>query len=147
MTSLIISHVVIAIIAVGAIAGIIKMPKKSKIVPIIALIDFSQNILQTEASIIAPNSGYKMYRKRMQLAKNILQGDTSVLYTAAIFVATLAPDIVINSQDNYRWLIMDNPTGRNIFECEFQYSSLNIATSLELQIFSKLAGVCQEDLL
>lgn len=38
MTYLIISQVVVAIIAAGAIAGIIKMPKKSKIVPIIALI-------------------------------------------------------------------------------------------------------------
>lgn len=111
-----------------------------------ALVEFAQNVLKNETPIVSPDPGYKAYEKRMALAAEIILAPDLYKEAGARLVAACQPDIEINEQATYRYLIQDNPSNRNVFENEFSNAGgFQGSVAIDRQMFSQLAGVDLSD--
>jgi hypothetical protein len=110
-----------------------------------AILVYATEILNNESPVIAPNAGWKYSQKRIALAQQVLSNPDTFVEKATFFLATIHPSIVIDNQDNFRYLVMDNPMSQNFCVAEVTYGSYNSAKQGR-SIWDNLAGVSQVDL-
>jgi hypothetical protein len=117
-----------------------------------AMLSYAAQILKDESPIVAPNQGYQMYAKRMSLANQVVQtfsADSIAPWAkrGATIVAMIQPDVVLNEQATFRYMLQDNPTGRNCMESGFDLFQWNVQSNTSgRQMWDTLAGVTQLDL-
>lgn len=114
---------------------------------------YAANTVLRETAIVAPNAGYKMYRKRQALAQKVLNGDaTQEVRSFAILVNNNSDfsSARVQAENNglplYRFLLSDNPTGVNAAATRAEVATWSAGAAGET-IFDGLAGVTNEDLL
>jgi hypothetical protein len=113
---------------------------------------FATQLLKDEKAISAPNQGYQMYAKRIAFANLVMQSyspDSISQWAkrAATLIAIIQPDIVLNEQATFRYLLQDNPMGRNCMETEFALFQWNQQGETSgRQLWDTLSGVSQLDL-
>lgn len=115
-----------------------------------ALINFAQDVLRNETPIIAPNTGYLGYQKRISLSKRIInniENEQELVNRACWFIIHNFEQIIDDIGTlNYDYFVSDNPSNRNVFENELALANgFPGAVSPDKQIYSVLAGCSQED--
>lgn len=113
-----------------------------------AAVAFVGQVLVNEAPVVFPNAGYKAYQKRTELAKRIVANPEEYGRQAAVYAATLRPNVVWDIQVN------NEQIGRHLIDNRFMESDYtNIAggfgggAPIGRQVFDALAGVNASDLL
>lgn len=115
-----------------------------------ALINFAQEVIRNEPPIIAPNTGYLGYNKRIALSLRILkniENEPELVNRACWCIIHNFEQIIDDiSTLNYRYFIVDNPSGKNVFENELSSANgFNSAVGYDKQIYSLLAGCTPQD--
>jgi hypothetical protein len=115
------------------------------------MIEWSTDILINETPIVSPNSGYKAYDKRMNLAKQVIQNPDMYVEIASRLVATIYPSIECDGNANHRFLVSGNGKGLNFMRFQVIYDDFNenggTPGEIGQQLWDSLAGVTAADLL
>lgn len=90
------------------------------------------------------------YQKRQIFAKKAIENPKLYTDILADMVEYLEPNFVFNRtnswQDIYRYLISDNPAGRNVMEMKYEQANWNHVGSQSGQsLFDKMSGVSGQD--
>lgn len=118
-----------------------------------ALKFYAANTVLKEAAIVAPNTSYKMYRKRQALAQKLMSGDATTEIKSFAILANNNSDfsnLRLQAENNgtqiYRFLIADNPMGAPVATATSQIVGWSVGNPGET-LFDNIAGVTAEDLL
>jgi len=88
-----------------------------------------------------------VYDKRIALANNVIQYPDKYVFQATRLVCYNLSTIEADGNANIRYLLTDNPSGKNVFKVKSEYNnSFNVSAGNWEQMWDTLAGVTFIDL-
>ena len=114
---------------------------------------YSAQYILTETPVVSPSPGYKAYDKKISFSQKAKINPELFVDQAADLISGLDSTMVsqtypnTGTQDFFRFLNQDNPTGRNILEAQVGVAVgyNHVGTQSSKSIFESLAGVTQLD--
>lgn len=110
-----------------------------------ALLGMAYQVQVNESPVAYPTAGYKVYQKRVELAKGVIANPMEYGKRAAVLAEMIYPNIVKDVEENlntplHRYLI-DNNFGM----WDYTYATFATNASVGKQVWDALAGVNQGD--